>query len=250
MGAEDYRPRCLDHFKHQRTPAGPSVLPNQTIKMRSLMEITATAHDLPQSLLRTMEIARRYVADDIWNELTFTYTAPPTHPEEKGRYDHVSRTIYVNPVNASGMPHLTFLHELGHAVDALLPGYAKTSPGQHSFAPVSSLEQAKIDYQNQTFSPENKLLMLLAAFLSRPQIQDHAEKINQSTDLKVKADLTPAELFARGFCQYVIERSQDSELLRDLQTTFQKPHELDRLLQWAPDDFAPIARSYDELFKS
>jgi hypothetical protein len=56
--------------------------------------------------------------------------------------------------------------------------------------------------------------------------------------------LSPQELFARSFSQWVTVRTQDATLLADL-----AKHGLE-LGQWKDDEFGPIAKALDDLFRA
>ena len=200
---------------------------------------------LPPTLQEALGIASTYAPSALLDQLTLKYEAVPSHPNDGGRYDHNTKTIYVSP--NSSRPGMTFLHELGHALDAYLPGYPKSVPAQGTYQPASSAQAVFHAYVEHNTITAGELLPLLDQFPAVPHFNDHYKAIRESENSKVKADLSPSELFARGYCQYVIEDSGRSGLIKELAASLKRESKLDRWLQWEKNDFKNISQSYKRL---
>jgi hypothetical protein len=61
--------------------------------------------------------------------------------------------------------------------------------------------------------------------------------------------LTPHELFARAYAQYIALVSESSELRAQMRTAHQIQVFAVYHPQWDDDDFEPIRRQLDELFR-
>ncbi|HRF80163.1 MAG TPA: DUF935 family protein [Flavobacteriales bacterium] len=61
--------------------------------------------------------------------------------------------------------------------------------------------------------------------------------------------LQPEELFARAYTQYIVEKSGDATLMEDIVTWDRRRFNGDLRRHWDPQDFAPIRKAFDQLFK-
>ncbi len=59
--------------------------------------------------------------------------------------------------------------------------------------------------------------------------------------------LSPEELFARAYAQYIASRSEDPEMLEELDRR-REEHEGGYPQQWPDAEFAPIAGAFDAMF--
>lgn len=194
----------------------------------------------PKIIDDALAAAQQVVPAALLDRLQFRYATVPHSPKSKGYYDHANATIYVSP--ESDHPGMTLLHELGHAVDAQLDGYEKdTNP----YGTVSSIRALYAKREARLDLPMTPLDPLLNRLLMAPQFVE-LHTISQS-DPRAHADTSTTELFARSFAQYVVERSGQPDLLKELRQKQQDKRLFQKFLQWPSDDFAPIADAYDLL---
>lgn len=154
-------------------------------------------------------------------------------PDEEGRYRTRMRggrlepgAVYVHPDGAT--PAFTAVHEMGHHLDlsSLGPGGA---------------------FGSQNTNSDPKLRAWYDAVKGSDGYKDIIRKRSADRELRDYYDylLTPEELFARSYAQWVAERSGDPQLKRDLD--YWRDSDLSE--QWSDDDFASIASALDKMLE-
>ncbi len=118
----------------------------------------------------------------------------------------LNRTIWINTNADEASQARTVLHEIGHVLDD--SGELDTSP-------------------------------VVAALRRTPTVRGLiADSLNG--DAWARYAIADDELFARGFVQFVVERSDDAALI-DAVRSFERA-------QWPADEFARVTSSYERLF--
>ncbi|MFW8627838.1 hypothetical protein [Deinococcus sp. ME38] len=193
----------------------------------------------PKILDDALAAAQQVIPAAILDRVQIRYEKVPYSPESKGSYDYATFTVYVSPL--SDHPGMTLLHELGHALDAGLEGYGKdnSSGTASSIRALYAKREARLDLPMTPLDP------LLNRLLMAPQFVE-LYTISRS-DPRAHADISTTELFARSFAQYVVERSGQPDLLKELRQKQQDKRLFQKFLQWPSGDFAPIADAYDLL---
>lgn len=143
--------------------------------------------------------------------------------KELGRYNHINRTLGIDPASAAVAPEFVALHELGHAFD-------------YNF--IGTLGPAGLQWPNE-------LLSLSSAIKASKTYRELlASKIKRRGYL-----LQENELWARVYSQWIATLTGDAKALAGLR--YHQSHALDsvRLWHWPDDDFADIASALDRYFK-
>lgn len=134
-------------------------------------------------------------------------------------------------------PELTIIHELGHFID--MDGIGMKGGFASSTSQLS-------DWKSAVFNSQ--------AYQDLKSIKAVGSLLN-ANGVRIPADidylnyvLTPKELFARSFAQYISTKSGDTILLQQLDNI--RAEIGYGTVQWSDSDFAPIAKTFDTLFKS
>lgn len=127
----------------------------------------------------------------------------------------------------------TAVHELGHFLDVSGLGMRNWIPGSTLGTELSGWKQAI-----ENSSAYQQLTQKLAGMPKRSPGAKHLEYL-----------LNSEELFARSYAQYVASKSGDRVLLDQLEKLRTSQYGIGYASQWADDDFAPIAKEFDNLFK-
>jgi hypothetical protein len=149
------------------------------------------------------------------------YQARPNLVEGTPNPEH----IYINP-DKPERSALTTAHEVGHYIDHTAWG----SP---------------LNYGSSESLPELRPLM---EAIRTSDGHSTLERIRETLpDYRKHLDylLSPEELFARAYSQYIALRSQNPEMLNDVEYRRSGVFITD---QWNDRDFAPIAAEFDKLF--
>lgn len=132
----------------------------------------------------------------------------------------------------------SFIHEVGHLLDhsVLEPKHSGTGQaGDGAFA-SSNRQGTQMGRWWRAVSNSQRVKDITA--FSRLFADD--SEVGETA----KYWLTPTELFARSFAQYVTDKSGDPVLLAQMQESRHRWS----AAQWSDDDFKPIAAAFDELF--
>ena len=139
---------------------------------------------------------------------------------------------------------LTFIHEIGHFLDlaalgtagvfatlkgdALLDDWRSAVESTHA---VQELRQRRIAGRVVVQTPEGPVEEAVG--------KRHAEYL-----------MSPDELWARSYAQYIAEKSMDTGLISALDLT-RPPAALGQIYpaQWDAEDFAPVSQAIDSLFR-
>lgn len=151
--------------------------------------------------------------------------------------------IVIRVAAESRHPHVTVAHELAHYLDEQVFGGRRGFGSQLGNDPATN---RAVDAMRQT-----RLIRDVAAF--RQALPANSPLRIAGMPAREYIDgyyLTPPELFARGYVQYVTMRSRSRFLeaeARDIEAEDRRlPHPARE--RWAPADFAPVASAYDALF--
>lgn len=141
----------------------------------------------------------------------------------RGSYNPANHEIRVR---LSGPhPELTLAHEIGHMLDHLQldgPGLTSSAAGQQLEAWRAAVE--------------------LTGAVDGLRDQ-YAAATSQTAKNFFKYLLSPVELFARSYAQYIALRSGDELLATQLALALETPYR-----QWEADDFEAVAQAFDDLF--
>lgn len=125
-------------------------------------------------------------------------------------------------------PALTTVHEVGHFLD--LEGIG----AKGKFATMGDADMAKV----------------LAAADQTSAIQGLRAQLASTTSAAVRRRLeyllTPQEIWARAYAQFIASRSGYPALAQQLDVAFKN----EKFYQWAPDDYVPIADAIQVMFKT
>jgi hypothetical protein len=138
---------------------------------------------------------------------------------------------------------LTCVHEVGHFLDHMGDGDRRTNftsqGGQimdewrdavKNSRAIMELEKAYQDGYFSAVDPNGDTMQI-------PISQGHARYL-----------LSPTEIFARSYSEYIAKRTQDDILLRQVDDVLNDPFDYYPTL-WDDDDFEPIAKAFDHLFE-
>ena len=133
-------------------------------------------------------------------------------------------------VRATGpWPALTAIHETGHLLDLMAIG----APGDFA-----------------TVNLDAGMAEVLAAANRTACVQALRAQLANTSSFHVAGQLTylltPWEIWARAYAQFIAERSGNAVLQEQLAAAL----ESDKLRQWTSKDFAPIAKAIEAMFKN
>jgi len=149
--------------------------------------------------------------------------------------------ILVSP--SSTHQHMTMVHEAGHFIDDV--GISGNIPG------FASVESAIMDDWRNTVRQTDAYKEMQAALSGESRISRTIQRGGRSyTATPGDAFLTyvtdDTELFARSYAQYITERSSSTLLKSEMAAQLSSQT---IPMQWAADDFAPVASAFDRLFQ-
>jgi hypothetical protein len=135
---------------------------------------------------------------------------------------------------------LTTAHEFGHFVE------------HRGLGREGSYESKPVAIESKLFAAirSSKLVEVVAGLRGKDV---EADLDGRSVKVRVSGKyvdylLNDLELFARGYAQWIAVRSKDATMLKDLKAA-QDPKGKVMIVQWADDDFEPIAKAFDALFE-
>lgn len=155
----------------------------------------------------------------IKDKASYYYYAPPGKKE-------VPDSIKINPGTGTPTLELSLAHEFGHYLDSQVFDRGIKTPHK---------------------SPE--MVALNAAI----QTSQATRELNKTNDRLTKYYQSPVEQFGRAYAQWIATRSGNTKMLEQLEllrTPGRKVAGSSLHSQWSDDDFVPIARAFDRLFKS
>jgi hypothetical protein len=139
-----------------------------------------------------------------------------------------------------GTPGMTFAHEFGHFLDLSdfgTPGAWNTASGpQRGVMEALKSSKAFATLADVRALPNGARINVAPG---RFYLNDH-----QHIDYL----MSDKELWARGFAQYIAEKSGDKTMLRELRKDVGSPGGTIIPHQWETDDFAPIREAFDAMF--
>ena len=140
-------------------------------------------------------------------------------------------------------PELTFAHEVGHFLEgAAIPG---SSFGVRQWA----FDEFAKDWQTAVKRSETwRILSEILASKIVVVVDPSGHKAERPTMTSyVTYLLSTEELWARSYAQYVASRGRSEVLLDQIRTRRYPVAAFP--LQWGDDEFEPIARKFDNLFR-
>lgn len=169
----------------------------------------------------------------------------PVKTSQARQFYGVYQTRGANPDHiaisrTSPHPRTTTAHEIGHLLDHVAIGARGTFASERSDllagwrAAVAESQAAK---------------SLANDFIGKSvtvKLEDGREVTATFSPRFIRYATTNSEYFARSYAQYVTVRSQDPEMLRELNEERNRQRVP---LQWTDEDFAPIAAALDKLFE-
>ena len=140
-------------------------------------------------------------------------------------------------LRAGGMDSGTLLHEFGHAIDydqLMGAGAGRGLPWSSQAAYRSGVSERWAE-----------------AIANSRAIRELRESTMQFVEpARYNYFMDDTEVFARAFAQYVAEKHGSSAMREAVQGVFSQTEAAYGVrLQWDADDFAPIARAFDDLFR-
>lgn len=143
-------------------------------------------------------------------------------------------------ISASGKhKELTLAHEIGHFLDHQAIGTA----GQ--FASQTSKMKAVKEAIAETSA--HKALKAIAS-KGEIELNGAAHKLTPTLRKHINYLLSDEEVWARAYAQYIAQKSGNAAMKSQLSAILKAPTWA--IKQWTDEDFAPIAKAIDELFRS
>lgn len=205
--------------------------------------LTNTAKSLTRIMKRTTEAIDSVHGDGILKPIPLDAKAP------RNAYGALSRNRFTNKavkisVKARGHhPHMTLAHEMGHWLDLSAIGPKDNVFGTELevMRPVLKLiKESKATRQIQTVLDSGKILDKEGIeHMLHPDFYGHIEYL-----------LSDKELWARAYAQYIALKSGDITMRAELKAMLELTDHKILHKQWLDDDFLPIAKGIDELFKA
>jgi len=145
---------------------------------------------------------------------------------------------------------VTVVHEMGHAVDALLAEHVDLPPERiPKGMDPKDVKLLPTDFIKGDPRPVNPVMKAIgdSRTIQELMAKEDLDK-NLIGDKEAAAYdgylLDPQEAWARAYAQWVAERGDDPELSKGIgDLKYITP------LQWPNDDFAPIAKAFDDYFR-
>lgn len=161
-----------------------------------------------------------------------------------GHYKSQGRTpIEIKVSTVSPHPHQTLAHEVGHWLDGQVLGISRA---QSHYAADHLPDRFKKFFDTVQQSDAYKGLVDLYAGRRKLSYIDAGKVIEFHADRGyLKYTLKGNEIWARSYAQYVAMRSADPVLLAELAADLKSAYPI----QWAHDDFKPIAEAIDEILR-
>lgn len=157
----------------------------------------------------------------------------------KYRYRRDNQPIAIHLASLGRHPAMTTAHEIGHFLDH------KAIGGGNGF---------------ETLNRSSELLAEWRQAVERSKALEGLNKIRWASSIEVEPGrrtgvdrgfvrylLKPEEIFARSYAQYIATRSQNPRMLSELREAQKTAPWYN--VQWADDDFEPIAKAFDRLLE-
>lgn len=144
-------------------------------------------------------------------------------------------------------PRLTLLHEVGHLLDHQTLGVRGFYESERSVLSEGRLVAWRRAVEASPGVKRGRKLLKQKNF---DVPGSYGKKERLAVPKRVLGELlSPPELFARSYGQYIALRSSNQALLTELSATLDRRDELCFCRQWVAEDFEPIARVLDALFE-
>lgn len=159
--------------------------------------------------------------------------------------DRSPRKITANP--SSDHPELTLVHEIGHFLD-----HQGLKTGKRTSAGFAS----PVDPRFEAFRAAARDSQAIQEILRLSKYRAVEVKLKSGLTIQYPIDrrylaylLTPEEVWARAYAQYVALRSGDGRLRAQLDGLRQRLGQIYYPVQWDEADFEPIAAAIDDLMR-
>lgn len=226
-------------------PKGPATKPAGT-PVRTMLDITVRGKDRA-ALDSILDVIDQVHGDGLLPVIQF---------------NHLEASVFGEIINTAGPfrinvnfrdPHhrIHIIHEVGHWLDNTVLKYgmrgawgsfnARNMP-DHPMRPL---------YNAMYRSSAVKHLQAIADLKRKPKdmagnsidlLDEELREVNEYL-------LQPEEVFARAYTQYIVEKSNNASLMEDIVTWDRRRFNGDLRRHWDPQDFAPIRKAFDNLFK-
>ncbi|MDQ0894436.1 phage minor capsid protein [Agromyces ramosus] len=152
---------------------------------------------------------------------------------ELGKYSPMRSLIEIRSQGPA--VQLTVAHEIGHYIDHRVLGQSTTFLETKLPTSRSTLRWLRVVQD----SPEvRRLQEILAGADDDPDLETHIRYL-----------LTPSEMFARAYSQWIAVRSGDEALSLGVEWWRERKDEWTRARQWGSTEFEPIADAIDAMFR-
>jgi hypothetical protein len=140
-----------------------------------------------------------------------------------------------------GHMELNSLHEIGHFLD---------HQGIHKRGEFASHTDARLKPLMKAIG-QSEAVKALQALAKNGKARGSDGKSYRVSTRQIKYQLRPHEMFARAYAQWVVLRSGDETLKKQLQGVLDEieGQKVKRPRQWPEKDFEPIAREFDKAFR-
>lgn len=206
----------------------PGVGPQSTAAFRGI-EAIAEVHDVPTNL-RPVQMRESHTTDF---HGAYSWDAASGDPTK----------IEVSDV-FNGHMAATMVHETGHYLDHQALGPA---PGTHGSL-AATRHQGSPEMQGVMAAIDSSEAVHQIQLLG---VRGWPDRIRAQTSIPSPNHLRyisqPHELFARAYMQYIATKTGNRQLLNELQNVIDE--ERDYPHQWTADDFKPILKEFDRLFR-
>lgn len=208
--------------------------------LSDVLQIAITPrHRLRPSIAQAVE----YVANHFLGTVKMPLLGVRTEPmKDEGLFDPLRDTLGVRVSDAAGMPAMTVVHEIGHAIDYFHYGCGRDQFKSHCVAVLNEPDQSWIDFFQVVYqTPSVQQLSKLSRTPLLETSDDLKDRVAYAKYLR-----SPHELFARVFAQYVALNSGLSLLSDEL-----KRHliQTDTPTQWQDQEFGTIIAAFEPILE-
>lgn len=193
---------------------------------------------------------------DVSNLTPISITTKKTKKGVNGSFIHDVNRNRPKGINvaSTNRPQTTVVHEIGHYLDYdgldEKGGFSSKSGGSETKGIMTAISHS---------STSNKILEML----NNPEKFAKKEKYTLFDGSNIEYSTNPSknyllylnrpeELFARAYAQYITQKRGNSKMKQEMDEFIKESHSAPSSYpwQWKPDEFAPIAKEFDKMFKS
>jgi hypothetical protein len=162
--------------------------------------------------------------------------------QNHGVYNHQGpKATGITTRQGGGHMELNSLHEIGHFLD---------HQGIHKRGEFASHTDVRLKPLMKAISQSESVKTLQTLAKTGKANGSNGKSYRVSTR-QIQYQLRPHEMFARAYAQWVVLRSGDENLKKQLQGVLDEieGQKVKRPRQWPEKDFEPIAREFDKAFR-